>query len=285
MMQRIKKICVQAAFGLLICLCTVESVCHASSIKSIAVSVNPLVSIVQSIAGPETEVQPMVAAGRDPHTFELSPGTMRMIATADLLVFMHPKFEFWGEKLTLDAQERSLWLEGTASHNSHYDVHDWLDPIKVIGFAEKIKSKLCNINRSDCEIYQTNFEKLKEELRLLSEDITYRAGRWKKREFVADHPAWRAFAVRYGLIEVAVLRESEMKQITVKEMAALIKMVTEKKVSIFISDAGGSSRISKSFLNETGLAEVQLDSFGHPGESYTSMMQRNLAKMESAFAE
>ncbi|HUG47880.1 MAG TPA: metal ABC transporter substrate-binding protein [Candidatus Limnocylindria bacterium] len=72
---------------------------------SVVTSTTVLADLVRQVGGDRVSVESLMPAGRDPHTFEPSPGDAARLAGADLLVMNGLGLDEWLEDLALDAAD------------------------------------------------------------------------------------------------------------------------------------------------------------------------------------
>src|SRR5690606_40425237 len=82
----------------------------------VVTSIRPLTLIARELAGGDAEVRELLTAGEDPHHVALSSSRRRLLARADLVVWVGPGLEaFLAKPLAgLDAERVLTWLPGGA---------------------------------------------------------------------------------------------------------------------------------------------------------------------------
>ncbi len=86
------------------------------------------------------------------------------------------------------------------------DPHIWLTPKLLTVQAETITKTLKEIDPSNADVFQKNFEELKERLKKLDADLHDQLEPMRGKAFFVFHPAWGYFADEYGMAQFAIER-------------------------------------------------------------------------------
>ena len=145
-------------------------------------------SITKAIAGDKATIHSLTKGTRDPHFAEAKPSMIRKVHAADLLMLIGAELETaWLPSILRAARNRNI-QPGTpgyldlsqhvhilgkpsgpidrsmgdvhASGNPHY----WLNPENGILMAQAIMQRLSEIDEDNKIIYQTNFDKFKNDI-------------------------------------------------------------------------------------------------------------------------
>lgn len=286
----------------------------AGSRINIVTSIFPLADILQNIGGELVEVTALLSAGASPHTYEPTVEQARIVARADLIVYVGGGLDDWILKLASMAEKEVIlvevmdFLEGfvlphlppctTAhdeEHHEHeheheedccdhfhgfYDPHVWTDPFLV---KEKIAPSLAEIlagikPESKSEI-MSNLKIFQEELQALHEEITAAVRSFTRKHFIAYHSAWNYFALRYGLEVVANVEEFPGKEPSAKWLSELVKLAGEHSVKVIFAEPQLSSKVAQVIAAEIEGKVLILDPLGGVGltgrDSYIRLMRYN----------
>ena len=94
----------------------------------------PLAWAAERIAGPDARIVNLTPAGAEPHDIELSPGDIRTVREADLVLYVGGGFQPALEDAVADRSGPSLdVLDADES-----DPHIWLDPVRFSRAAHEI---------------------------------------------------------------------------------------------------------------------------------------------------
>lgn len=259
----------------------------------IAASIPPLADFVRNVGGDRVEVYTIVPAGVNPHTFELTPGVMKKLAAADLLVLNGVGLEFWleevldnlaGKKATFTAAELPL-LQDDVHHHAEGNPHVWLDPQNAIHQVKKIYYALADVDSANSSYYASNMTLYVRHLEIVDQDIQQMIDAWALKKFVCFHPAWEYFARRYGLEQAGVIEKRPGMEPSPQDIAEIIETVKRIGARAIFVEVQFPSRVANMIAEESDIAVVPLDPLGVQNESYVDLMRRNVAQMAQVMRE
>lgn len=223
---------------------------EAKNVK-VAVTIEPLASVVEAIGGEEVSVQTLLPEGVEPHTFQATPEILAKATLADLIVQTgHFPFE---EQLIKATGKPSVGLRDfidfglnlsripTNEHEEHsggYNLHGyWLKPDNARAIAKAAASALAKIDPVNAEKYQKNLEVFQEKISKVKNYINLLksgegAGRLK---VVVTHPSEIYLAETFGMDVVGVLSRGENIFISGGELANLEEKLRSREVNLIIS--------------------------------------------------
>jgi ABC-type Zn uptake system ZnuABC Zn-binding protein ZnuA len=253
----------------------------------VAATIFPLADIVRQVGGSAVDVATVLPAGASPHAFEPSPTQVRELARAIVVVKVGMGLDDWLDRL-LAAGERTptIVVVTRAVPVVDGDPHVWLDPVLVRDrIVPAVGQALVTAAPAAAARVTEGVSRFSRELTALNDEITTRTGRFRRREFVAAHGAWRYFARRYGLREVGVLEESPGKEPSAAALAALVEAGRAAGVRAILAEPQAPPRLANVLASELKARVVVVDPLGGAGlsgrDSYVGLMRWNL----SAFAE
>lgn len=275
----------------------------------------PYYDLARAIAGGRAEVTLLLAPGREAHSFEPTPRDAVAIARADVFVYNGGESEQWVEEIlraagestgmavrmmdyaeTL-AEEYVEGMQGAADEEDSdeiaYDEHIWTSPKNAAALCEALCEALCAADEKNAEAYRANCADYVEKLNVL--DAHFRALRAEAaRDLVvfADRMPLLYFCEEYGLRYRAAFHgcsgDTEPSLATLKY---LIDKVADERIPVVYAVDLGSKKIAEAVSEATGAAVGTLYSLQtisradfDAGETYVSMMERNLAALEEGLA-
>jgi zinc transport system substrate-binding protein len=191
-----------------------------------------------------------------PHTTALKPSQTKLIHNAQLLVWVGPSFEVFLKKtaaglpkdnvLTLLEVPEMVVLHasgchhedhGCAHHGMHsqghgaenVDGHIWLDPHNALIIAKGVLQKLVALDGAGQSIYEKNFQDLREELKVLDEELREKLSPYKNTPFFVVHPAYGYLIARYGLQQPSTLLARPESLMSPQNMLALGDFLAKNK--------------------------------------------------------
>jgi zinc transport system substrate-binding protein len=272
----------------------------ASSDKlTVVATIFPLADFVKNVAGDKVEIVTLLPPGASPHTYEPTPGDMKAVARAALLVVNGAGLDFWVEKLKSAASDNMVELDTSAilekeglllSGDGHDDggvnPHYWLDPVLAQKQVGAIASALAAADPDNRDFYLENAADYIAQLQSLDQEIKNETQSFSSREFITFHPAWTYFAKRYGLVEAAVIEEAPGKEPSAKYIEHVVDVAISLKVKAIFAEPQFSTKAADTIAADSGARVLLLDPIGGPGlagrDGYVALMRYNVGQMGEA---
>ncbi len=257
------------------------------------------------VTGDRLQVDTLISAGLDPHSFEPTPRDVARIAECDILVVNGAGLEEWldetlanaggvrlvinassglesrrvntGEKQTTEAGNRHLHEDG--------DPHFWLDPVLAIRYVENIRDGLIRVDPEGKTIYDANtsntIDKLLELDAWIRKELDVIPA--EQRLLVTNHESLGYFADRYGFKVVGTIIPSFSTNASpsAKETAALVDVIHSRGVRAIFLETGANPTLAEQVSRETGIRVVSglythsTSSPKGPAPTYFEMMKEN----------
>lgn len=261
----------------------------------VAVSIFPVYDIARTIAGNAVDVDYIVPAGANPHTFEPVPSLVRQISEADLFIGIHPEFDGWvTEFLSPRATIRYLMDTGHEQegddheHVQEANPHIWLSVTNgkriaavITGFLSDADSTGSKEFRDNLQQYTMALDSLDRELRSLFTPVSGAA-------FIEHHPAWTYFADDYGLTIAGTIEQGHGHNPSVREFKELIEKGRNAGVRVIVIGLNVESSTARSLASETGASLLRLDTLGDQTDpdknTYIALMRFNAARLAQSLA-
>ena len=214
----------------------------------------------------------LTPAGTEPHDLELDARTVGRIAGADVVLYLGRGFQPAVAEAADDAGGRSVdLLAGFRLHDA--DPHVWLDPVLFERVARKVAAVL-----------DRPATPLLDDLRTL--DRQYRRGlaRCARRTIVTSHDAFGYLARRYGLQQVAITGITPESEPSPQRLARVVRLVGRTRATTVFSERLVSPRLAQTVARDAGARTAVLDPLEapEPGQTYLTLMHRNLAVLREA---
>lgn len=264
-----------------------------------------LYDLTRNIAGDQAEVSSLVPVGVDPHTYEPTPGDLRRVSEADLIIYNGFGLEIWFNKLIEAAGKGDqvvvaseyitpFLIQAEGPFAGQPDPHAWMDPLMVGDYVERIREALIDIDPQGAEIYTANAARYLDELTQLDAWIRQQLMKIppQNRKLVTTENAMRYFAESYGFEIVGwIYTLAPEEDISARRLVELIEQVREKKVPALFVDITLNPRMIERVSEETGVpiaGSLYIDSLSEPGkgaDTYLSMMRANVELLVNALGE
>ncbi|MEK5441433.1 MULTISPECIES: metal ABC transporter substrate-binding protein [unclassified Fredinandcohnia] len=275
---------------------------------TIYTTVFPLTDFTKKIGGEDVIVNSVYPPGADAHTFEPTPRDMTSIASADAFIYTGIGVEAFvaSAKKTLKKEDVALIEAGSGiefmslEDDSHHhdeedhqhgdiDPHIWLDPVYSIQIAENIKNALTELNPSNKDVYEENFNILKAQLEELNTEFMEVANSAKRKEILVAHSAYGYWEARYGIKQISITGFSPSNEPSQKELKNIIESVKKQNLEYILFEQNISSKIAETVQKETGTKSLTLHNLEaltekeiEDNKDYFSLMKQNLATLKKA---
>ncbi len=278
---------------------------------SVAASFYPFAYAVEQVGGDHVDVQNLTSPGVEPHDLELKPKQVAAVQDADLVVFEEHFQNAVDEAVdqadrsdddTVDVasvvtlkptqaggeEEHADEGHGDEGHDhGDEDPHTWLDPDNMIAVAKAVESKLSTIDPAHADEYAANAAAFEDELTTLGDEFTAGLKTCETRTIVTSHAAFQYLAARYGLTQVPIAGIDPSNEPSPSQLADITKLVKAQGITTIFTEELVSPAIADTIAKETGATTATLDpieglSDDTKGETYLTLMQKNLAALKKA---
>ena len=191
-------------------------------IRAVA-SLEIFADLASNVGGDRVHVVSLLPSGADVHTYELPPSKVADVAQADIIFLNGLDLEEQvGEIARTNANGPVVELtEGLPVIDGN--PHLWLDAQLAVGYVERIRDELTNIDPDGRTVYETNAAVYLEELTTLDLEMELAIATIpaESRMLVTFHDAYVYLAQRYGLEVVAVVAPSPGQEPSARDISDL----------------------------------------------------------------
>ena len=263
-------------------LLSLAPVAHAETGRPEVVATFSIIAdIARVVGGDDAVVTSLVGPDGDSHAYEPSPGDVRKVARADLLLANGLEFEPWLDRVVAgaafrkpvvklsDAVERIPFTPDPhdhghgdghdhAHHHDHgeWDPHAWQDPRNGAAYAMATAEALAQIHPEAAPRYRARAEAYA--ARLLAIHATYREAFEtlpdERRGFVTAHHGFGYFGRAFGLDVVAIAGLATTAEPSAGDVAHMIKHVREGRAAAIFVENISDARLAEQVAREGGLA-------------------------------
>ena len=274
----------------------------------------------RAIAAPETRVSSLLAPGTDPHVFQPTPGHVRRLLEADLIIGFDPLLEPWLRQLIIsnNLEDKVLWIgkpwisdqgdrlaccpeeSDGAKHSllrrrEPVDPHVWTDPELVEAMGKRLHATLMGNPRSgQAAGGQTRLERFVQMTREVDGEVRRLLGGipLERRGILTHHDNLGRIAKRYGLrVEGVILRSAstEASDPSARDMVRFAELARGRKVSAVVVDRGQRAPAAAAIARDAGLPEpvaLRIDTLAAEGEaaSWAGMMRESARTLAEALS-
>ena len=201
--------------------------------------------IAQNIVGDKFEVTTIVPIGKDPHTYEPTPGDATMVAYADVIFKNDLTFEGWLLKLITNSGTKANVVKVTEgvdvieslTYANSADPHAWMNASNGIIYAENIKNAMVKYDAANKDFYEKNFEAYRKKLQDLDQYIQEQIQTIPKQQriLITSHDAFQYYGRKYGIRLESILGTSTDAQAQTSDYTKVDKVIRESGVpAVFI---------------------------------------------------
>lgn len=280
------------------------SVGAQAEVRSVVAANFPCYDFARQIVGEAAQVQLLIRPGTEVHSYEPSPADILNISHADLFVCIGGESDVWVDgiltSLGEDAPRSIRLMDGVLllaedEHDEHdhaelaFDEHIWTSPKNAIVMVRALETALCEAMPEFAEEFHANADAYAAELNEIDAKLTDIVASGARRELVvADRFPFLYLAHDYGLTyEAAFSSCTAETEPSAQTLVRLIETIVRDCVPAVYTIEMSNGTIARTIAEETGVEILQLHSAQtvtqaefDAGETYASLMRRNLAAIE-----
>ena len=264
----------------------------------------------RQIAGEDAEVTMLLSPGEESHTFEPTAADLMKIEQCDVFVFGGGESDEWVKTMlsSIDTENVTIvkmmdvteklkeeTLEGMESEEEEedgeeeYDEHVWTSPKNAEKITKAISAALCERDSGHKENYEQRTEEYLKKLGELDSSFEEFSKKARGKHFVVgDRFPFKYLADEYSLKFFAAFPGcSAQSDANPSTIAFLTEKVRQEKLPVVFKVDLSTGSVARSISENTGAAVETLyschvissDDFEN-GETYVSLMKKNLASLE-----
>jgi manganese/zinc/iron transport system substrate-binding protein len=217
----------------------------------VVATIGMITDVARTIGGKRAQVTGLMGEGVDPHLYKASPGDMRLMADADLLLYagLHLEGRMADVIVKMAAKKSVVQVTETIDEKllrsppefaGHFDPHVWFDVSLWSKAAERIRDALIEKDPAGKAVYEANAAAYTSQLAALHEyaKSTLATIPSDKRVMVTAHDAFGYFGRAYGLEVLAIQGISTDSEASLKDINALVDTLVAGKIpAVFIESS------------------------------------------------
>lgn len=265
--------------------------------KNIVVTIYPFKAILQEITADEIQIDVLLPAGADPHTYEMSPSDYKKIQNARIFFYGAESLDGWAAKIDVENKVELLKLvpndfllniemsddhsHHTDDHRHHHygtDPHFWSDPLTVNSMLDSLTKILSEYYPEKKDLFRKNSELFSQKLIQLDSKIRDEIKSVKHIKVFSAHPFYNYFFKRYEIDVVGSLEFSPGQQVTPKFLKNISEEIKRKNVKAIFINKQHISKPAKVLAESAGIKIIELDPLGGTGNlnTYEQIISENL---------
>jgi ABC-type Zn uptake system ZnuABC Zn-binding protein ZnuA len=260
--------------------------------------------MARQIGGDVIQLHGLVPEGTNSHTFHPTPGDVRYLAEADVVILNGLSLEVPIENLARSSGKADAAILKLGDHTisreawvfdfsfpeayGHPNPHLWLNVAHAMTYTTLIRDQLSRLDPSQATTYTQNAARYLRQLVRLDQCIAAGVATIPaaQRKLLTYHDSWPYFARRYGMTVMGAVQPANFSEPSAREVARIIEQIRHEHVPAIFGSEVFPSRVLETIARETGVQYVDTlrdDSLpGQPGEAqhgYIGMMLVNVATM------
>lgn len=257
-----------------------------------------LAEVANAVGGSEVSVQCPIKPGTDPHAYEPTPGDLKQLASARLVLASGKHLEHYLPKLKSGLQPGAVLVEvgdklpslkmTEEGEGVVEDPHWWHNVANVEKATKIVRDALVQVDPTQKEAFQRNAAVYLAKLGTLDAWVKEKVAELPRdqRELVTSHDAFQYFARQYGFKILAIEGVSTEQEASAKQVNDLIATIKKEGVkAIFLEDTL-NPKVSTEITRETGAkigGTLYADGLGSgDGSTYEGMMKHNVSTIVEA---
>ena len=264
----------------------------------VVVTTNILGDVVEQVLGESADVEVLMPAGADPHSFEVSAQQAARMRSADLVVenglgleegvARHVRAAETDGARVFTAGDVIDVLEWTTEDASGPDPHFWTDPARMRAVVDALGTELHDVPGLDDARLDTALDDYRDDLTDLDQDMTaaFAALPEDRRALVTNHHVFGYLADRFDFRVVGAVIPSgtTLASPSAADLRDLAAAIEDAGVPTVFVDASQPARLAEVLADEAdvhvrirSLATESLSAEGQGAATYLEMMRSNTA--------
>jgi zinc/manganese transport system substrate-binding protein len=199
---------------------------------------------------------------QDPHLFETTPGVVRKIADARIVIFNGANYDPWMQKL-LDAAPRSgrtvIIAAAIAGKKTGDNPHVWYDPPTMPAVARALAAALGKMDPEHKAEYEMRLQAFLTSLHPLEQKIVEMRAKYAGIPIAATEPVFGYLAGAIGLtarnerFQMAVMKDTEP---AARDLAAIESDLKKRDVKVLLYNKQVTSNLTRRLIDVARSANV-----------------------------
>lgn len=280
--------------ALLVTLATLTAAHAADGKIALVAAENFYGSVAQQIGGDRVSVTSIMSnPDQDPHLFEISPGIIRQIAAAQIVVYNGADYDPWIEKLlTVTPRPGRAVIVAAALVNRKAgdNPHLWYDPATMPAVAGALVAALTAADPAHKDDYAARLKTFLASLEPLNEKIAAIRGKFAGMPVTASEPVFGdmanalKLAMRNERFQLAIMNDTEP---SARDLAAFERDLKTHQVRVLFYNKQAQNNIVQHLVDlarASNIPVVGVTESAPPGMSYQDWMLMQLDETQRALA-
>lgn len=239
------------------------TVCAAESQIAVVAAENFYGDIARQIGGDRVNVVSILSnPDQDPHLFETTPGIVRQLANAHIVVVNGANYDPWMDKLLAAAPRPERTVINAAlltGRKAGDNPHLWYDPATMPAVATALAEAFTQADRAHAADYEARLKATRASLERIAQRVAQLKAKHAGTVVTATEPVFGPITDAVGLtmrnqrFQLAVMNDTEP---SARDVAAFENDLRERKVRVLIYNSQVSGKLTTRLRNVAAKAKV-----------------------------
>ena len=265
---------------------------HAAAPLRIVAAENFYADLARQIAGPDAAVEAILSnPNQDPHDFEASPATARLIAGADVVIYNGADYDPWMASLLKAAKapdRHEVVVAALLGRQSGDNPHLWYDPAAMPAAARALAAELVRRDPAHAGAYDSRLQGYLASLKPLDDKIAELKAKYAGTAVSATEPVFGYMAEALGLVmrnqrfQLAVMNGTEP---SIGDVAAFESDIKARRVRVLFYNSQVSDDLTGRLQSEARAAKIPVVAISEtepPDTTYPAWMVDQLVALDHA---
>lgn len=264
---------------------------HSQEQPLVVSTASMIQDMARNIGGDNFRYHSIVPVGSDPHLYEPTPGDVRIVGNADIVLKNGLTFEGWLERLIENSAGQAsvkTVTEGVVPISSikyanATDPHAWMSAANGLIYCQNIRDAFIEIMPEKEEQFTANYEAYRVKLEELDRYISSKIRQIpeQSRVLITSHDAFQYYGRRYSLRLEAVMGVSTDADVQTSDIRRLNQVIQETGVPAVFMESTINPQVLKQIASDNGVViggELFADSLSDiegPAGTYLKMLRHN----------
>jgi len=250
--------------------------------------------IAHQIGGDRVEVKSIISSpDQDPHLFETTPGIVRAIADAQIVIYNGADYDAWMDKL-LKAAPRpdrlTINVAAIAKRKAGDNPHLWYDPVVMRVAARTLGANLAKIDRAHGNDFAARLSVYEASLKPIDDKIAAIRTKYAGVPVTASEPVFGymanalGFKMRNERLQIAIMNDTEP---SARDVAAFEQDLKTRAVRVMFYNKQAGSKLVQQLVEVAHASKVPVVGVTEsmpPDITFQSWMLQQLDDTEKALA-
>ena len=250
--------------------------------------------LARQIAGPEASIDSILTnPNQDPHDFEASPSTARLIADAKLVIYNGADYDPWIESLlkaSKSADRRTIVAAQLMNRKSGDNPHLWYDPATMPRVAQALAAALESADPAHAADYEGRLKAYLASLQPLTDKIAELRQKYGAVDVTATEPVFGymahalGFTMRNEPFQISMMNGTEP---SASDVAAFENDLKNRKVKVLFYNSQVTSDLTsrlRKLAADSKIPVVGVSETEPPGSDFQEWMLGQLTALDKALA-